>query len=231
MVNELHSEWGSVGIGGDVSEAAASDTKKRVVKPPAERRREILEAALDLFSTKGFDETTVQDIAGAAGVAIGTVYLYFSSKEHVLLGLHDDFNAGMHEGFGSVFHEVAEKRARGEDVPDGYVIDSVLDLEVEYCLEHTKALEVIARYSPRPEIAREALARDRLFVQAMADSFMRGMDKGSLHTSDAEMTAYLLSAAISTTLTNSIVYGEPADRDRLFTQAKELFRKALAPPT
>lgn len=211
-----------------MAEAPAPE-KRRVVKPPEERRREILEAALDLFATRGFDETTVQDIASAAGVAIGTVYLYFPSKEHVLLGLYDDFNAGLHEGFGSVFAEVMERRGRGEDVPDGYVIDNVLDTEVEYCRQHAKALEVIARYSPRPEIAREALARDRRFVQSMAESFMRGMDKGSLHTSDAEMTAYLLSAAVSTTLTNSIVYGEPADLDRLVTQAKELFRKALAP--
>ena len=234
-MNELHSRYvphesGSRWIGGVVS-PAQSETKRRVVKSPEERRREILEAALELFSTKGFDETTVQDIATAASVAIGTVYLYFPSKEHVLLGLYDDFNVGMHEGFHSVFAEVTEMRARGEDVPDGYIIDGVLDAEVAYCLENTKALEVIARYTPRPEVAREALARDRRFVESMADSFMKGMDKGSLHTSDPEMTAYLLSAAVSSTLTNSIVYGEPADLERLVTQAKELFRKALAPQT
>jgi AcrR family transcriptional regulator len=162
-------------------------------------------------------------------VAIGTLYLYFPSKEHVLLGLYDDFNAGMHEGFHAVFEDVAGKRERGEEVPDGYVIDSVLDVEVAFCVENKRALEVIARYTPRPEIAREALARDRRFVESMTDSFMKGMDKGTLHTSDAEMTAYLLSAAVSTTLTNAIVYGEPADLNRLVAQAKELFRKALAP--
>jgi AcrR family transcriptional regulator len=228
-MNELHSGWVAPWDGGTVSESAQTETRRRVVKAPEERRREILDAALELFSGQGFDETTVQDIASAAGVAIGTVYVYFASKEHVLLGLYDDFNAGMHEGFHSVFERVAEKRARGEDVPDGYVIDSILDIEVAYCVAHKKALEVIARYTPRPEIAREALARDRRFVEAMTESFMRGMDKGTLHTSDGEMTAYLLSAAVSTTLTNSIVYGEPRDLDRLVAQAKELFRKALAP--
>lgn len=222
-MNELHSGW----IGGDVS-AAQSEVRRRVVKSPEERRREILDAALDLFGTKGFDETTVQDIATAAQVAIGTVYLYFPSKEHVLLGLFDDFNAGMHELFHSVFEEVAAKRERGEEIPDGFVIDSILDIETAYCVEHKEALEVIARYTPRPEIAREALARDRHFIEAMADSFVKGMDNGTVHTSDPEMTAYLLSAAVSTTLTNSIVYGEPGDLDRLVAQAKELFRKALA---
>lgn len=226
-MNELHSGWGS-GIGGFVSEAAQTE-RRRVVKAPEERRREILEASLELFATRGFDETTVQDIASAAGVAIGTVYLYFPSKEHVLLGLYDDFYAGMHERFHSVFEEVAQMRTRGDAIPDGYVIDNVLDIEVAYCVEHRSLLEVIARYTPRPEIAREALARDRRFVEGMADSFMKGMDNGTVHTSDAEMTAYLLSAAVSTTLTNAIVYGEPADLDRLVAQAKELFRKALAP--
>ena len=227
-MNELHSDFGTAWIGGILAEPAQTETRRRVVKAPEERRREILEAALELFATKGFDETTVQDIASAAEVAIGTLYLYFPSKEHVLLGLYDDFNAGMHERFHSVFEEVGEMRERGDDIPDGYVIDNVLDIEVAYCVEHRDLLEVIARYTPRPEIAREALARDRRFVEAMADSFMKGMDNGTVHTSDAEMTAYLLSAAVSTTLTNSIVYGEPADLDRLVKQAKELFRKALA---
>ena len=64
---------------------------------------EILDAARKVFATKGFSEATVEDIAAAAGIAKGTVYLYFSSKrdiylaalKHGLLELQAGTNAAM----------------------------------------------------------------------------------------------------------------------------------------
>lgn len=44
------------------------------------KRQELLENAFDLFTSKGVNETTIQDIAKAAGVAKGTFYLYFKDK-------------------------------------------------------------------------------------------------------------------------------------------------------
>ena len=44
------------------------------------KRQELLENAYDLFTSKGDNETTIQDIAKAAGVAKGTFYLYFKDK-------------------------------------------------------------------------------------------------------------------------------------------------------
>ncbi len=53
------------------------------------RRRELLLAAIDLFARKGFSSTEVQEIADAAGVAKGTVYRYFESKEALFLAAAD----------------------------------------------------------------------------------------------------------------------------------------------
>jgi AcrR family transcriptional regulator len=49
-----------------------------------ELRTHIYEAALELFRTRGFGDTTVQEIASAAGIGKGTFFNYFSSKDHVL---------------------------------------------------------------------------------------------------------------------------------------------------
>jgi AcrR family transcriptional regulator len=49
------------------------------------RREEILLAAIDLFTKKGFDLTTVEDITRAANIAKGTFYNFFPKKEDVLL--------------------------------------------------------------------------------------------------------------------------------------------------
>lgn len=54
-----------------------------------ERRNEILEAAGRLFSTKGYNKCTVNDILDAVGIAKGTFYYYFKSKEDVLDAILD----------------------------------------------------------------------------------------------------------------------------------------------
>lgn len=56
----------------------------RVIKDPEERRNEILDAAEMLFSTKGYSKTTVNDILQEVGIAKGTFYYYFKSKEEAM---------------------------------------------------------------------------------------------------------------------------------------------------
>jgi TolC family type I secretion outer membrane protein len=62
----------------------AKRTKRRVRLQRDDRREQILEAAMHLFAEKGFDRTTVDDIADACGVAPGLIYHYFDSKASLL---------------------------------------------------------------------------------------------------------------------------------------------------
>ena len=59
----------------------------RVVKEAEERKEEILDAAEKLFAAKGFDNTSTGDILGAVGIARGTLYYHFKSKEEILDGV------------------------------------------------------------------------------------------------------------------------------------------------
>ena len=52
-------------------------------------RAQILGAAMELFRRKGFDETTMRDIAAEAGVATGAAYYYFDSKDAIVLAFYD----------------------------------------------------------------------------------------------------------------------------------------------
>jgi AcrR family transcriptional regulator len=53
----------------------------------AARRKQILDAATQVFAEKGFHRATIKDIARVAGIADGTMYTYFASKTEVLLGI------------------------------------------------------------------------------------------------------------------------------------------------
>jgi AcrR family transcriptional regulator len=61
--------------------AAKPGAASRRAMRAAERRQAILDAALDEFSAKGFAATRIDDVAERAGVAKGTIYLYFADKE------------------------------------------------------------------------------------------------------------------------------------------------------
>lgn len=59
-------------------------------KRTGDKRERILDAAVAVFAKTGFHSTRVADVAKAAGVADGTIYLYFASKEDLLVKLFED---------------------------------------------------------------------------------------------------------------------------------------------
>jgi TetR/AcrR family fatty acid metabolism transcriptional regulator len=58
----------------------------------AARRKQILDAAIQVFAEKGFHRTTIKDIARVAGIADGTIYTYFASKDKILIAVLDRLN-------------------------------------------------------------------------------------------------------------------------------------------
>jgi len=73
----------------------------RTVKDPETRRSELIDTAEELFLENGYDETAVSEIVRNAGVAQGTFYHYFKSKDEVLSAITDrwieEIRAGMED--------------------------------------------------------------------------------------------------------------------------------------
>ncbi|HEY7291296.1 MAG TPA: TetR/AcrR family transcriptional regulator [Vicinamibacterales bacterium] len=68
--------------------------RARTDSPPGPKRDAILRAAIDVFADRGYFNAQVADVARVAGVAAGTVYLYFRSKDDLLISI---FERGMRE--------------------------------------------------------------------------------------------------------------------------------------
>jgi TetR/AcrR family fatty acid metabolism transcriptional regulator len=62
----------------------------RELNPREQKRQRILRAAIEVFASKGFFSARMTDVAHAAEVADGTLYLYFEGKEHLLTSIFDD---------------------------------------------------------------------------------------------------------------------------------------------
>lgn len=58
--------------------------KIRITKEPEERRKEILNAAIKVFSEKGYEKTSITDIAKSIDIAQGLCYRYFLLKRNCL---------------------------------------------------------------------------------------------------------------------------------------------------
>ena len=212
-----------------VREAVSSVLKRRVVKPTEQRRAEILDAALQLFSSKGFHDTTMEEVANAAGVAKGTIYLYFQSKEHLLLALKREFMQGLTDAVANIVAEAIESLEGGKATDYRDIIDDIFHAVVEYHTNRRDAVEVVVRQSPSPDLVNEALELEREYLALITSAFRTGMEYGLVHTEDPEMTAHLITAAIRDNIATCLCYGEPADLDRLVEASKQMLYKALAP--
>lgn len=69
-----------------MNESSFRSGKRKAV----DKRARILKAAVKVFAKKGFHETKVSEIARAAGVADGTIYLYFKNKDDVLISVFEE---------------------------------------------------------------------------------------------------------------------------------------------
>jgi AcrR family transcriptional regulator len=96
-------------------------TRKEVIKEF--RTAELLEAARQVFAKKGFHAATVEDIAAAAGVAKGTVYLYYRSKQEV-------YWAALEHGITELHNEI-QNRLAAEETPETKV-RAFIEIKIRY---------------------------------------------------------------------------------------------------
>ena len=88
--------------------SVAAPRRTRSDAPPGPKRDAILRAAIDVFAEHGYFNAQVADVARAAGIAAGTVYLYFRSKDDLLVSI---FERGMRDA-------LSEGRAAVADIRD-----------------------------------------------------------------------------------------------------------------
>jgi AcrR family transcriptional regulator len=113
---------------------------------PVSTRDRILNAALDLFIEKGFDKTSLREIAEQIGVTKAALYYHFASKEDILMALHQR----LHE-FGS--DALAQL---GDQEPSSALWADLLDKVVDQMLAHRK----IFLLHQRNQAAFEALHKE-----------------------------------------------------------------------
>ena len=179
--------------------------------PAAPKREAILRAATDVFASRGFFTAQVADVARAAGVAAGTVYLYFHGKDDLLVSI---FERTMREA-------LAEGRTTVAQVPDPAErlrrlarlhlarLGRDRNLAIVFQIELRQSTKFMERFSAT--MLRDYLA---LIRAAIADGQAAGVFRDSLNATAA---AKMLFGALDEMATNWILsrrrYPLEADAD------------------
>ena len=103
-----------------------------------ETRERILEAALKLFHDRGFDSTTMRDIAAKAGMAIGAAYYYFDSKDAIVLAFYDRARTEMGPRIEEALAETRDLRER---------LRRVIQIKLDYFAASRNLLSALSRYT------------------------------------------------------------------------------------
>jgi AcrR family transcriptional regulator len=198
----------------------AATKRRRVTRAADDRRRDLLDAAVKVFTHQGARGATIADITEAAGVAKGTFYLYFRSKEHVLGALRERFVQELME-HAAPFAERIGKADWWE------LADEVARTMVDWTLEHRDLILLVEKEAYTPETHQMIAECDRRLTTLMATGIQAGVEAGAFHTSDPALTGSFLYYGVIGTIVQAIVAGEELDRDRLVRAAGECGRKLL----
>jgi TetR/AcrR family fatty acid metabolism transcriptional regulator len=172
---------------------------RRAEPPPGPKRDAILRAAIDVFAERGFFNAQVADVARAAGVAAGTVYLYFKGKDDLLVSIFErSMREGLTKGRAAVadLHDPRERLLR---LAQGHLarLGSDRNLAIVFQVELRQSTKFMERFSA-------TLLRDYLGLirQAIAD----GQREGLLRTDvKATVAAKMLFGALDEMATNWIL--------------------------
>jgi AcrR family transcriptional regulator len=185
----------------------------------ARRRERIVSAAVERVAAGGYASASVQRVAGEAGVAVGTVYRHFPSKEEL---------------FAEVFRRISERELEvvvKASQPDGRAADWRICAAVEVFCRRALASPVLA-YALIAEPVDPALEAERLrlrsgYRDAFASVLHDGVRDGELRPHDSSTVAAALVGALAESLVGPLSDTNGGSHEALIATLVEFCEEAL----
>jgi len=130
------------------------------MSPADVRRTQILEAAAAVFARKGYQRATVKEVAAQAGVAPGTIYLYFENKRDLLMAIADHL-------IGQSWAQTSAQMAQIE--PETYVA-AVLRNTLDFFHQHKALVQALIT-----EIWTDPQLQEQFFDRVLQPIFVGGV--------------------------------------------------------
>ena len=190
-------------------------------KPAEQRRAELLAAGQALFGGKGIAATSLEDIAQRAGVSKGLFYLYFHSKEDLVLALQEQFS-----------HQVAARMRAAVDIQPGWTakLDACVQVSFECYQDLHDLHEVLFHHADHAtthagQSDSASTPAHALLIRVIQDLLEAGTAAGAFDVPDPETTAVLCYASMHA-FDQGFRGRDGPDDARLIRAAQQLFRRA-----
>ncbi|MCC6214931.1 MAG: TetR/AcrR family transcriptional regulator [Polyangiaceae bacterium] len=194
-------------------------------KPPEqaklERRQDILAAAREVFSRRGYHPTTIDDIVAQAGVARGTFYLYYEDKRAVFSELVDRFSAKVTMAIARIATD-DNTRTVGSQVRDNIraILAACLADRAMTKLLLTDAIGVDSAFDRRITSFYDEV------VQLLTESLREGQSLGIVHEGEPRVLAYLMIGSLKEILYQAVLLGLGEESaDALTHQVHDFFAR------
>ena len=144
-------------------------------------KRKIFETSMDLFAKKGYEATSIEEITSLVGVAKGTLYYHFSSKEEI-------FNFLVEEGMKLLKNSIEIKTSGLEDSIDKLKAIVLIQIKIIVKYENfiSMLLSQIWGQEPRNKKCREYVFE---YINVIEDIVKEGIKKGQLVEGDTSAIA------------------------------------------
>lgn len=199
-------------------------TRARREREKEERRQVILQAAREVFFTKGLHRATVDDVARRAGIGKGTVYLYFESKETILALL-------LLEGLGKLGEKLAVAYAPDEHLAAderlrrlGRAYFNFFEQTPGYFRLLTATDRGRFQSSVEPQVYQKALAASLAGLNWVERAIQQGIDEGTFRRCAVRPAASILWATLNGVLE---LMEHPLRREMVEVKREELYQTAL----
>ena len=177
----------------------------------ADRRRQILAAAVKVFAEKGFHQARVGDIAEEAGIAYGLVYHYFDSKEELLETI---FRTTWTE----MLARVEEVESAG--VPAAEAVRQVTALLLRTWRRDPDLVRVLVREVTRNQHVQQEIEEITSAMESLERIVRRGQESGEFRSElDPRLAAVVFYGALEEVLSGWVL-GQLPDRDEDISRAE-----------
>src|SRR6266540_3931993 len=189
-----------------------------------DKRKRILEAAVKVFARKGYFAARVSEIARKAGVADGTIYLYFRSKEDILVKLFDEVMAEHVHQMREALRGLANtpERLRAIALRHLRVLGGNRDLAVVFQVELRQSTQFMERFTA-------SWLQD--YFALLNEVMEEGQRNGSLREDlNRKVATKAFFGALDEMVTSWIIGGKGYDLGQLATPVVDLFLRGAAAP-
>ena len=199
--------------------------KERKEKEKVARIEGILSAAKRVFSRKGYEATTVEDIALEAGFGKASLYFYFKKKEEVFLSLIKD---GL-EGQKKLLREIKNSQLSSVEK-----LEAVLSKMLEYVQENREFMRIVHSESQKlyattlREVRSSIIKEHRRTMEGIASIVRDGIKSGEFREVEPTLAAASFMGIIRSVIFNWFVKDEKTLPDRYKPMVMDIFLKGIS---